>query len=210
MFIVGADIGQAQDPTALAVVDVDVVDEVQVRHLEQLPLGTPYPQVVSRIVELVQALPDAPLVVDATGVGRPVVDQLRAAGLDPIAVTITAGKAVTFDGEAWRVPKRELVRTLVAAFEGGRLKVAAGLRHAKALTGELQAFQRKVTGAGRTAYGATGGAHDDLVIAVALAVWWAAHRGRTAGFVGPHRLARRDPGVARVPVGPTRRPPHRP
>ncbi len=108
----------------------------------------------------------------------------------------------------WRVPKVELVRTLVQAFEGNRLKVAKGLRHAKALTGELQAFRRKVTGAGRAAYGATAGAHDDLVIAVALAVWWAAQRGRTAGLVGPHRLARRDPRVARGFRRPNETPPH--
>ncbi len=30
-----------------------------------------------------------------------------------------------------------------------------------------------ITGAGRAAYGAETGAHDDLVVAVALAVWWA-------------------------------------
>ena len=172
MFIIGADIGQAADPTVLAVVET-AGGEVRVRHLDRLPLGTPYPQVVIHIVELVQALPDASLVMDATGVGRPVTDQLRAAGLSPVAVTITAGKAATFKCGMWRVPKRELVRTLVQAFEGDRLKIAAGLRYAKVLTGELQAFQRKVTGAGRAAYGATAGAHDDLVIAVALAVWWA-------------------------------------
>ncbi len=155
------------------------------------------------------ALPGSALVVDATGVGRPVVDQLRAAGLDPVAVTITAGKAATFDGEAWRVPKVELVRTLVAAFEGNRLKVAAGLRYAKALTGELQAFQRKVTGAGRAAYGATAGAHDDLVIAVALAVWWAAHQGLTAGLVGPYSPTRRDPRVSHGLGRLNETPPHR-
>ena len=38
--------------------------------------------------------------------------------------------------------------------------------------GELRAFRRQVTGAGRAAYGAETGAHDDLVVAVALAVWW--------------------------------------
>ena len=135
LFIVGADIGQAQDPTALAVVETASDGDVaRIRHLERLPLGTPYPAVTRRIGQLTMALPDADLVVDATGVGRPVVDQLRAAGLDPIAVTITAGKAATFDCGMWRVPKRELVRALVVAFEGGRLKVAAGLRHAEALT----------------------------------------------------------------------------
>ena len=120
---------------------------------------------------MVQRLPGAELVVDATGVGRPVVDALRNAGLSPIAVTITAGKAVTFEDGLWHVPKRELVRALVVMFEIDRLRIAAGLSYAAALKGELQAFTRKVTGAGRSTYEATAGAHDDLVIAVALAVW---------------------------------------
>ncbi len=75
MFIVGADIGQARDPTALGVIET-AADKLQVRHLERLPLGTPYPQVVDRIADLVGGLPGAELVVDATGVGRPIVDQI--------------------------------------------------------------------------------------------------------------------------------------
>ena len=71
---------------------------------------------------------------------------------------------------------RQLVRALVVAFESDRLRIANCLSYATALKGELQAFQRKVTGAGRDAYGATSGAHDDLVIAVALAVWWMERR----------------------------------
>jgi hypothetical protein len=174
--IVGADIGQARDPTALAVIEA-VAEEIQVRHLERLPLATPYPDVVGHIVEMVQKLSGAELVVDATGVGRPLVDQLRTAGISPIAVTITAGKAVTFEDSFWHVPKLVLVRALVVPFEGDRLRIATRLSHATALRDELQAFTRKVTGAGRGVYGATAGAHDDLVIAVALAAWWMDTRG---------------------------------
>ena len=122
------------------------------------------------------------------GVGRPVVDQLRTAGLSPIPVTITAGSAVTFQDGFWHVPKHELVRALVAPLEGDRLRIATRLSYATALKDELQAFTRKVTGAGRSAYGATSGAHGDLVIAVALAVWWldmrdsAIWRSSTAGW----------------------------
>jgi hypothetical protein len=58
--------------------------------------------------------------------------------------------------------------------------LAAGLRYAAAMVGELQAFRRQVTEAGRTAYGAETGAHDDLVIAVALAVWWGESRAEFA------------------------------
>ncbi len=113
--------------------------------------------------------------IDAPGVGRPIVDQLRAAGLDPIAVTITAGKRATRRGGMWYLPKRELVGVLVAAIEHDRLQIASGLRNAAALVGELQAFRRHVTGAGRAAYWAETGAHDDLVVALALAVWWGVH-----------------------------------
>ena len=81
--------------------------------------------------------------IDAPGVGRPIVDQLRAAGLDPIAVTITAAKRATRRGGMWYLPKRELVGVLVAAIEHDRLQIASGLRNAAALVGELQAFRAR-------------------------------------------------------------------
>ena len=112
------------------------------------------------------------MVVDATGVGRPIVEQLRQSVAEVIAVTITAGEESTLKDGMWYVPKRELVGALVAAVENDRLQIASGLRYAAALVGELQAFRRQVTGAGRAAYGAETGPHDDLVVAVALAVWW--------------------------------------
>ncbi len=103
MIVIGADMGQAQDPTALAVTKVQPPD-IHVRHLERLPLGTPYPRVVERIGNLVNKLPGAALVVDATGVGRAVLDQMHEAGLAPVAVTITGGRFTSYDGRMWRVP----------------------------------------------------------------------------------------------------------
>ncbi len=170
MIVVGADLGQAQDPTAVAVAEVHT-PEIHVRHLERLALGTPYPKVVERIADLVDQLPGAALVVDATGVGRAVLDQMRESGLEPIPVTITAGRFISFDGDHWRVPKKALLRPLVASTEAGRLKVAKGLPEAESLQVELQAFQRRITARGHDAFQGVG-EHDDLVIAVALACWW--------------------------------------
>ena len=99
--IVGVDLGQAQDPTAIAVAETHNPD-IHVRHLERLPLGTPYPQVIERISALVEKLPGASLVVDATGVGRAVLDHM--ADLDPVPVTITGGRLTSYDGRMWRVP----------------------------------------------------------------------------------------------------------
>ena len=66
---------------------------------------------------------------------------MRAAGLDPIAVSITGGKRSRQSNGMVYLPKRELVRGLVVAFEGGQLKVAKGLVLADAFMDELQAFR---------------------------------------------------------------------
>ncbi len=122
-YYVGVDIGQAEDPTAIAVLKqssrqpmVDALDQSTVRgigsileddrpprieydvvHLERLALGTPYPRVVEYVGKMVHSpavMADHVLVVDQTGVGRAVVDMLDEARLYPVAVTITAGDAV--------------------------------------------------------------------------------------------------------------------
>ncbi len=124
---------------------------------------------IERIAALVEKLPGASLVVDATGVGRGVLDHM--AHLEPVPVTITGGRLTSFDGKMWRVPKKALLRPLVAATESGRLKVAKHLPDAEALQVELQAFQRRITARGHDAFQGVG-EHDDLVIAVALACWW--------------------------------------
>lgn len=56
----------------------------RIRHLERLPLGTPYPDVVARVRAVTRSGAIArrcTLVMDATGVGAPVLDLLRRAGL---------------------------------------------------------------------------------------------------------------------------------
>lgn len=60
-------------------------------------------------------------------------------------MTITWGRQVRRVDGAWRVAKGLLVHGLVAAFEGGRLKVADGLPSADALVRELQAFEVTIT-----------------------------------------------------------------
>ncbi len=171
MFAAGVDLGQAQDPSAIGIIERREAER-HLRHLERLPLGTPYPSVVERVSGLVRALPArSALVVDAGGPGRPVVDSMREQGLEPIPVSITSGKRERRANGMVYVPKRELVRGLVVAFESERLKIAKGLPLAEAFIRELQAFQVRLTAKGRDTYAARSGEHDDLVLAVALAVW---------------------------------------
>ena len=172
MLILACDIGQAHDPTAVVVVEV-TVERFTVRHLERLPLGTPYPVVAERLGVIHDALPASrAIVIDATGVGRPVLDLLRAQGRSPIAVSITGGGRSRLDEVTglWSVPKSQLLAPLMGALEAGSLMLAPGLSDAEALGRELAAFRRKINSHGHTVTGGKG-AHDDLVIALALGVW---------------------------------------
>lgn len=145
-------------------------------HLDRIPLGTSYPSIAEHARELMwrpQVRGRARLVVDATGVGLPVVDLLERAGLRPVPVTITGGGSPQrAERGGWHVPKRDLVDMLAVLLQTRRLAVARELRHAQALVDELLAFETRVSAAGHDSYGAREGAHDDLVLAVAIAAWY--------------------------------------
>jgi hypothetical protein len=146
-------------------------------HLDRLPLGTPYPAVVDRIQALLKTdeLAGAELVVDATGVGRPVVDLMRQRGLEPVAITITGGDQTVWDHGGWRVPKRDLIASVQVLLQTERLKFAKGVPIVSTLVQELLAYRVKIDPI--TAHDSYGpwreGAHDDLLLAVAVAAWYA-------------------------------------
>lgn len=193
LYFVGLDLGQAHDFTALAVLEQTLAADPNVkrgsatrqyacRHLERFKLGTPYPVMVERIAKLVGTAPlrGCTLVVDQTGVGRPVVDLLKAARL-PVRlfqpITITGGHAVKMgDDGSQHVPKKELVSTLQVLLQTRRLKIAQELPEVRTLEQELLNFRVKITIAANEMFGEwREGQHDDLVLAVALAVWQAEH-----------------------------------
>lgn len=160
------------------------VVRVDCRHLERLPLRMKYPDQVAHIASLLRraplASPRASLVVDQTGVGRPVVDLLSRAGLRPTGVTITAGdsesRVFVTDHEEYRVSKLLLVSHMQASLNEGTLRIAKGLAEARALVAELQDFRANITETGYTRFGAREGAHDDLVLSVAIGNWWASRQ----------------------------------
>lgn len=146
-------------------------------HLERLR-GVAYPDIVTKVAQLLRAPeltgehPDPKLVVDATGVGRPVVDLFRKAGLAPVAVTITGGDSVGLSNGCVTVPKRDLVGTLLVLLQTQRLKIQRSIRHADTLQSELMNFKVKINATtAHDSYNAREGEHDDLVLAAALACW---------------------------------------
>ncbi len=198
-FFLGLDLGQTKDYTALAIIEPvlpppsRVIDPesgrerlveakerpaLHVRHLERFPLGTRYPKIVTAVGERLHALPEDKkrprLIVDKTGVGAPVVDLFVEAGLRPVAITITGMGEPTKVPGGWNVPKRDLVSVVQAMLQTSRLRFAEALPDVTTLTSELTNFQYKITAAANDVYGAwREGQHDDLVLAVALATWFA-------------------------------------
>jgi hypothetical protein len=167
--------------------------EFRLRMLRRLPLGLPYvsedgePSIVNRVAATMRKLKSQygglhgwrmgqsiTMVVDATGVGTPVVDQLRKEqlGCDIVPVTITAGSHPTQTRDGWFVPKRDLVTGLQVMYEGGRLRMARGMKLTATLMEELAGMESRTSETGKERYSAwREGARDDLVLAVALAVW---------------------------------------
>lgn len=148
-----------------------------VRHIERFTLGTPYPEIVDavgRILGHPAMGSEVTLVVDGTGVGRAVVDlfRLAAARYAMVPAMITAGDTARNDAGWWYVPKRELVGVVQVLLQSQRVRFAQALPETALLTAELQNFQIKVTAAANETFNAREGKHDDLVLALALAVWY--------------------------------------
>jgi hypothetical protein len=122
----GVDLGQTADYTAITILEERVENSYDVRFLERLR-NTPYPAIVRRLDHLVKRLPERPdMAVDATGVGRPVIDMIKDANLDASVypITLTGGDAVSTGGMERHVPKRDVASTIAVLLQTGRLRIA--------------------------------------------------------------------------------------
>jgi hypothetical protein len=188
---VGVDIGQKVDPTAIVVAEVQLRNyelstygvprggecHFAIRTIERLPLDTPYPTVVSRLVEIKNNLEQRNIQrvdfwIDATGVGQPVVDLLKDKGLRVRAVYLTGSDKAEhgqYEHE-WSIGKLVLINRLKVLQQTGRLHVPNSAE-TQTLLNELANYEIKYTDCGHVQFGGRTGIHDDLVIALGLACW---------------------------------------
>src|SRR5262249_40271786 len=190
------DLAQTHDHTALAMIEWPLRSppsppcfpggpDYHLRTLKRWPVGTPYREIVAALVKFLKEAPlagsGATLVIDETGVGRPVtsmiVESLMRARVDAsaCAVTITDAHEVRLVGHSlWQVPKKTLVAVLQVLLQGRRLQVSSGLPETATLVKELQLFRAKISVARTDTLEAWRERdYDDLVLAVSLACWWA-------------------------------------
>jgi hypothetical protein len=176
-WVLGLDLGQAANCTALAALNRTSGGDYQIRHLERFALGTSYLTIVAQTVELVAKPPlsGCSLAVDQTGVGLAVMNLLTSAKPRAflVPITITCGHLAVPDGrQGYHVPKKELVSVMQVVLQAHRLKISPKLPLADDLMRELQNFRVKITHAANETFGAwREGQHDDMVFAVAMAGW---------------------------------------
>ncbi|WP_288131780.1 hypothetical protein [Microbulbifer sp.] len=190
-YFIGVDLGQSHDPTAIAVIEREKLfvretakgklelkeTSYNLRHLERRPLGESYVLQVAYVASLLRRPPfrdRVPVYIDYTGVGRPVFDLFEDARVPGvIGVTITGGKEIKPSKVGVTVPKVTLVSKVQAELHAGRLKISGKLPDAPVLVKELQDFRVSYTQAGNATFNAREGAHDDLVLALAIALFGA-------------------------------------
>jgi hypothetical protein len=195
-YFLGLDLGQSIDFTALSILERERVITSELRpskyrlprlvetehppnltclYLKRYAIGTSYPAIVEDVCGIAAdpQIAGVEVVVDGTGVGRPIVDLFRARLRYLIAITIHGGDSVSREGHYWRVPKRDLIGTLVSAAQSKRLKLVSDMPEVRTLEQELLNFRVKISETGHDSYSHRDGEHDDLVLSLALGCWWA-------------------------------------
>lgn len=190
-FIISADLGQAFDYTAISIIERVIKGRgalgpdgrgermLYLRHIERPVRGTEYPGIVDRLVEIYRSEPlagfEKAVVIDFTGLGRPVYDLMKKAGFRSSlnAISITGGNDPSYSNGHHNVPKRDLVVNLQVLLQNNQIRIAKGLKEANALIEELANFQTKISDSGKDTYNGRSGVHDDIVLSVAMGAWLA-------------------------------------
>ncbi len=181
-WVAGLDLGQTADRSALAALKIVQSkgagkNVYHLLYLERFHLGTPYPEIGQRLKTVFGAAPLAgsTLAIDGTGVGRGVVDFFKRLGLRAALkpVTITGGlQASRADDGYWHIAKANLVSAARMVMQTRRIEFAPDLPDLRVLKTELTNFQVKISKAAHELYEAREGEHDDIVLAVAMALWF--------------------------------------
>ncbi len=167
---IGLDLGTPADPSALAVLETTWPENGrpthQVRHLQRFHAGTAYGAVLAGVEAALKAGP-ASVVLDVTGVGKAIVAPFHAT----VEVTLTNGEEAS-EGTRLRVSRLDVAASVQMTLQQERLRIAR-LPLAEELARELRAFRPRqlAAEAGAAAWRERPG--DDLVLAVAVALWHA-------------------------------------
>jgi hypothetical protein len=188
-YVIGLDIGMHADPSAYVLAGVWSAPShvIGVVDCKTFPLVTPFEDVADEVVRIAGEN-QARVIVDASNnaafVGmlaahlpQPAVNWLAAAAItgaaahaaQPTTTPVAIG-GLRSAVPRWTLSKSELIET-IAAEGGNKTLLIAPVGDWEVLQAEFAAMERIVRASGAAAYSAPSGKHDDLVMALSLAVF---------------------------------------
>lgn len=148
-YFAGLDLARLTDFTVLTILD-DLGHQVFIDRFNLLDWAVQKQRIISTVKRY-----GAQLLLDSTGIGDPIHDDLRRAGLAVAGYKFTAES------------KQLLIEALQMAFDQLRIKILDDVVQRN----ELEIFEYEIGRSGAVRYSAPEGYHDDTVVALALA-WW--------------------------------------
>ena len=158
-YVAGVDVAASVDFTVVTVLDAETKEMVWMDRFNRVD----YPVLIDRLEAVYKRYHLTSMVVESNSIGRPVIDELVARGLNIVPFTTTSAT------------KQAIIQNLQAAFENGQILVLNN----QILVGELLSFESKRNASGGFSYSAPDGMHDDCVLSLAIA--W--HGANSAGVI---------------------------
>ncbi len=147
---IGVDLARVQDFTVVSVMD-GKGNQLEMHRVNQVS----WDRQIALIRDVASRHPKAKVWLDSTGVGDPIYEALRMAGVHVEGYQLT------------NQSKEDLINNLALLIERARVR----LLDVPQQTAELQAYAYEITASRSIRMNAPAGQHDDCVIALALAAW---------------------------------------
>lgn len=155
-YVMGVDLAKTEDFTVLTVIDSITRRVVAFERFQDVM----WREQKLKIQFLARKYNHAMCVVDSTGLGDPIQEDLQHSGVST--------EAFKFTNES----KMQLIEQLAIAIEQRQITFP----NIEILVDELMNYEYTITDQGRIKYGAPAGKHDDCVISLGLAVWGIRHQ----------------------------------
>ncbi len=155
-YVIGWDPAKHSDFSVITVVDIERKHVVAFQRFT----GIDYTFQLQRLKAVATRYNNARVVMDATGPGDPLLEQVKKLGLSVTGIHFT------------NATKQQLIENLALQIEQEKVSFP----EIPELINELSSYEYELTRAGNVTYAAPSGYHDDSVISLALAVWEITHR----------------------------------
>jgi Terminase large subunit, T4likevirus-type, N-terminal/Terminase RNaseH-like domain len=150
-YVMGVDLARLRDFSVLTVMDRERKHVVYFERFNKIDWAVQY----ARIIDVAKRY-NAVAVMDSTGIGDPIVETIKSAGVRVEPYKIGGSTA-----------KQQLIEKLRVSIENGRISFP----NVPVMVRELENYEYEISETGIVKYSAPEGFHDDCVISLALANW---------------------------------------